>query len=318
MALKYPLSYPLRRTPRRVRTILMSIWLVMSFTFGAFIMATQQIYGQKRDAFSCEVYYLSEKGFIAFICIFALWGPVLGTCFVYMLVFRIASKAGSLKVKPKRKPTQEDQEFSTTKADSSGAENSVNEGTSMSTSSDPHLRRNSKTPTLQRGMSREDREKRALRTISLLLLTYAVCWLPLSFVFLLAMIDPKLIENPLCILISYWMGYLNSTLNPACYAVGHPLFRENLKRLCCKLTSHRDSRHFSSTGNEQKHRSVNSFIYNGHRVVHFSDNAKIPKLEEIKKLVENSKKELDSKYDNFVNSIQSDLTSFKKKTLDSI
>ena len=40
--------------------------------------------------------------------------------------------------------------------------------------------------------------------------------------------------------------------------------------------------------------------------------------EEIKKLVENSKKELDSKYDNFVNSIQSDLTSFKKKTLDSI
>ncbi len=40
--------------------------------------------------------------------------------------------------------------------------------------------------------------------------------------------------------------------------------------------------------------------------------------EEIKKLVENSKKELDNNYDNFVNSIQSDLTSFKKKTLDSI
>ena len=40
--------------------------------------------------------------------------------------------------------------------------------------------------------------------------------------------------------------------------------------------------------------------------------------EEIKKLVENSKKELDNSYDNFVNSIQSDLTSFKKKALDSI
>lgn len=40
--------------------------------------------------------------------------------------------------------------------------------------------------------------------------------------------------------------------------------------------------------------------------------------EEIKKLLANSKKELDGSYDNFVKSIQSDLTSFKKKTLDRI
>ena len=40
--------------------------------------------------------------------------------------------------------------------------------------------------------------------------------------------------------------------------------------------------------------------------------------EQIKKLVENSKKELDGEYDNFVKSIKDDLTSFKKKTLDRI
>jgi len=40
--------------------------------------------------------------------------------------------------------------------------------------------------------------------------------------------------------------------------------------------------------------------------------------EEIKKLLENSKKELDVDYDNFVKSIQDDLTSFKKKTLDRV
>jgi hypothetical protein len=40
--------------------------------------------------------------------------------------------------------------------------------------------------------------------------------------------------------------------------------------------------------------------------------------EEIRKLLANSKKELDGFYDNFVKSIQSDLTSFKKKTLDRI
>ena len=37
--------------------------------------------------------------------------------------------------------------------------------------------------------------------------------------------------------------------------------------------------------------------------------------EEIKKLLENSKKDLDSEYDGFVNSVQDDLNSFKKKTL---
>jgi len=40
--------------------------------------------------------------------------------------------------------------------------------------------------------------------------------------------------------------------------------------------------------------------------------------EEIKKLIENSKKELDKDYDNFVKTIQDDLQSSKKKTLDKI
>ncbi len=40
--------------------------------------------------------------------------------------------------------------------------------------------------------------------------------------------------------------------------------------------------------------------------------------EEIKKLLENSKKELDGDYDNFVKSVNYDLASFKKKTLDRI
>ena len=40
--------------------------------------------------------------------------------------------------------------------------------------------------------------------------------------------------------------------------------------------------------------------------------------EEIKKLLENSKKELDVDYDNFIKSIQDDLTSFKKNVLDRV
>jgi len=40
--------------------------------------------------------------------------------------------------------------------------------------------------------------------------------------------------------------------------------------------------------------------------------------EEIKKLVENSKKILEQDHENFAKSIKNDLVSFKKKTLDQI
>jgi hypothetical protein len=40
--------------------------------------------------------------------------------------------------------------------------------------------------------------------------------------------------------------------------------------------------------------------------------------EEIKRLLEDSKKQLDQDYESFVKSIKEDLTSFKKKTLDRI
>ena len=38
--------------------------------------------------------------------------------------------------------------------------------------------------------------------------------------------------------------------------------------------------------------------------------------EEIKKLVEDSKKSVDKEYENFSNSVKQDLASFKKKSLD--
>ena len=40
--------------------------------------------------------------------------------------------------------------------------------------------------------------------------------------------------------------------------------------------------------------------------------------EEIKKLLEDSKKQLDQDHEKFVNSVKDDLASFKKKTLDRI
>ena len=31
--------------------------------------------------------------------------------------------------------------------------------------------------------------------------------------------------------VAYWLGYANSMLNPFCYAIGNPYFRESLSKL---------------------------------------------------------------------------------------
>ncbi len=44
-------------------------------------------------------------------------------------------------------------------------------------------------------MSKDEKERKALRTIALLLVTFAICWLPLSFVFVLTAVKPGYLND---------------------------------------------------------------------------------------------------------------------------
>ena len=73
---------------------------------------------------------------------------------------------------------------------------------------------------------------KAMRTIALLLFTFTICWLPLSIVFVLIALDPDSL-GVFWVIFGYWMGYVNSMLNPICYAIGNPFFKETLLRIIC-------------------------------------------------------------------------------------
>ncbi len=47
----------------------------------------------------------------------------------------------------------------------------------------------------QEAMSKDEKERKALRTIALLLVTFAICWLPLSFVFVLTAVKPGYLND---------------------------------------------------------------------------------------------------------------------------
>ena len=75
----------------------------------------------------------------------------------------------------------------------------------------------------------DDKERKALKTIALLLVTFSICWLPLGIYDIVESLFPGTFSVTTLIAF-YWMGYANSMINPLCYAAGNPLFRESLRK----------------------------------------------------------------------------------------
>lgn len=85
----------------------------------------------------------------------------------------------------------------------------------------------------------ENRARKALRTISIILGAYVLCWTPYHImVFIIG-----ICQNPNCINIefyyfTYWLCYLNSPINPFCYAFANAQFKRTFIRIL-KLDLHR-------------------------------------------------------------------------------
>ncbi|XP_063704742.1 alpha-2C adrenergic receptor [Culicoides brevitarsis] len=78
------------------------------------------------------------------------------------------------------------------------------------------------------------KEKRATLILGLIMGSFIACWLPFFFLYILVPMCPKCEIPDAAFALAFWLGYMNSALNPAIYTIFNKDFRRAFRRILFK------------------------------------------------------------------------------------
>ncbi|CAL1525840.1 unnamed protein product, partial [Lymnaea stagnalis] len=100
--------------------------------------------------------------------------------------------------------------------------------------SDSSRQRNSRL-TFSNKVAKFKREKKAAKTLGIVVGVFITCWLPFFVILPLDSLCPNCSVPPLLFKLFFWLGYCNSTMNPIIYTCSSMEFRRAfLAILCCR------------------------------------------------------------------------------------
>ncbi|CDQ72256.1 unnamed protein product [Oncorhynchus mykiss] len=195
IGVKHCLKYPTIMTEKKAAVILVLVWV------SSMVISIGPLLGWKEppptDESVCSI--TEEPGYALFSSLFSFYLPLMVILVMYFRVYVVARR--------------------TTK--------SLEAGVKRERNNKNHPFRSS----LSVRLMKFSREKKAAKTLAIVVGMFILCWLPFFFVLPLGSFFPALKPSDMVFKVIFWLGYFNSCINPVIYPCSSKEFQRAFTRL---------------------------------------------------------------------------------------
>ncbi|XP_027695822.1 alpha-1A adrenergic receptor isoform X1 [Vombatus ursinus] len=220
IGVSYPLRYPTIVTQKRGLLALMCVWaLSLTISIGPLFGWKEQ---PPEDETICQI--TEEPGYVLFSALGSFYIPLAIILVMYCRVYVVA-KRESKGLKHGLKTDKSDSEQVTLRIHRKNAPSASSSASSSKNKTHFSVR-----------LLKFSREKKAAKTLGIVVGCFILCWLPFFLVMPIGSFFPEAKPSDTVFKIVFWLGYLNSCINPIIYPCSSQEFKkafQNVLRIQC-------------------------------------------------------------------------------------
>ena len=223
IALVHPLDYKTSRTFKDALKRLIVAWIIGILGWAPAIIAYQFINATEEGA----CYFLPDKLYVLFQACVAYYIPIIAMLYFYIrcihvLRLRYLKTAASHIGDSTQQKILSTVEFAKSSVNNSSIQSSTTTGIDNGNDAQDAVKRAK--------LSKQQQQLRSFRTLGVIIVMFLLCWLPFCIMWPIITMHPE--AAPLRLYeASYWLAYINSTINPFLYFICNRDFRDALKKL---------------------------------------------------------------------------------------
>ncbi|XP_058813272.1 octopamine receptor beta-2R-like isoform X1 [Topomyia yanbarensis] len=235
-AIVKPLKYPISMTKRVVAIMLLNTWIspaLLSFVpiFAGWYTTDKHKEDVLNNPDSCL--FIVNKPYAVISSSISFFIPCTIMVFTYFQIFREANRQEKQLALRQGTAMLMHQHNTGGGGGGSGSGGGTNgealSGSGSSKTLTMHEVDAEQTPTKDRHLIKMKREHKAARTLGIIMGTFILCWLPFFLWYIITSLCDSCPNPDIVVVLVFWVGYFNSTLNPLIYAYFNRDFREAFK-----------------------------------------------------------------------------------------